>query len=97
MLKVQYVANIQGLDTTYIGTVGRRATIICLSHFMEIVLIQLSNKTCHIAVFKVLGKDGASEFLILDLLAFVYCSDISLIPTSTTTKVSPSLPHLATS
>jgi hypothetical protein len=61
------VTNIEGLNRAYIGAVGRRATVICLSHFMEIIFIQLSDETGHIAVLKMLREDGTREFLILGL------------------------------
>lgn len=32
---------------------------------MEIVLVQLPDKTCHVAVLEVLWKDRASEFFVL--------------------------------
>src|SRR6478735_7087358 len=60
----------QGSNKTYVGAVGRRATIVCLSHFVKIILVQLSDETGHIAVLEVLGKDGTSKFFVLGWLAF---------------------------
>lgn len=44
-----------------------RTTIVCLSHFVEIVLVQLPDKTRHVAVLEVLWEDRASEFFVLGM------------------------------
>lgn len=54
-------------NKTHVGTVGRRTTIVCLSHFVEIVLVQLPDKTRHVAVLEVLWEDRASEFFVLGM------------------------------
>ena len=46
-----------------------------MTDFVEIVLVQLADKTGEIAVFEVLGKDVLCEFLVLSLGQQV-CHDI---------------------
>lgn len=52
--------------TTHIRPVWRLpGFLIVLANFVEIVLVELANKTGKIAVLEVLGQDGFCEFLAL--------------------------------
>lgn len=70
---------------------------------MEIVLVELANKTGKIAVLEVLGQDGFCEFLALqgkvDVISIFYiflyflCRVLLVGHTSNTTKLSFSSPQ----
>ena len=43
---------------THAWTIWRvPALLIVVSHFMEVILVQLANKTCEVAVFEMFRKD----------------------------------------
>jgi hypothetical protein len=53
---------------TYPRTVRRLSIFfIVVPHFVEVVLVELSNETRKVAVFEMLGKDMLCELLILSL------------------------------
>lgn len=68
---------------------------------MEVVLVELSDETRHVAVFEMLGKDRSRKFFTLRNQELVFAFGHQELNdderTSTTTNVSPSLPHRATS
>lgn len=50
----------------YIRTIwGLPILLVILTNFMEIVLVQLTDKTRKVAVLEVSGKDGLGEFFAL--------------------------------
>lgn len=77
---------------------GLTVLFVVVAHFVEVVLVQLSNETGKIAVLEVLGKDVLRKLLVLlgcQLPAHARICD-SRQRTSNTTKLSPSFPHLTT-
>lgn len=82
---------------TYARAVWRSAVLlIIMPHFVEVVFVQLSHETGKVAVLEVLWEDVFGEFLVLS------CGQQCGFPldwrilTSSTTKLSPSLPHRTT-
>jgi hypothetical protein len=54
---------------TYPGTVWRLSVfLIVVPHFVEIVLVELSDKTRKVAVLKVLGQDVLGKLFVLVML-----------------------------
>lgn len=91
---------------TYPGSIWRLAAfLVVVPNFVKIILVQLTHETGKVAVLEMLGQDGFGK-------AFVLCWDVRLgffgrgycgwacqfplVPTSSTTKLSPSSPHLTT-
>lgn len=87
-------------DATYAWAVRRLPRLlIVMPHFVEVVLVQLANKTGEVAVLEMFREDVLGEFLVLrwfSLESFQYCILLGYQPTSSTTKLSPSFPHLTT-
>lgn len=55
-----------GLRSSYPWAVRRLSCIfIVVAHFVEIVLVQLADKACEVAVFEMLRQDGLGEPLVL--------------------------------
>jgi hypothetical protein len=58
-----------GVDTehrsTYVLAVHGLTSLLILAHFVEVILVQLTNKTSKVAVFEVLRKDRFRKFLVL--------------------------------
>ncbi len=50
---------------TYVSPVRGITILLIVSHFMEVILVQLPHKACKVAVLEVLGKDGLGELFIL--------------------------------
>ena len=51
---------------TYPGPIRRLAVLfIVVPHFVEVVLVQLSDETRKVAVFEMLGQDVLSELFVL--------------------------------
>lgn len=94
---------------TYIAQWGIVLAVARRFHLVKVVLVQLSDKTRHVAVLEVFREDRAGEFLALLRKHIVSIPSHSICAralassggdssrTSTTTKVSPSFPHRATS
>lgn len=84
---------------TYTRAVRRSAVLlIIMPHFVEVVFVQLSHETGKVAVLEVLWEDVFGEFLVLSCgqqCGFPRAPDWR-IPTSSTTKLSPSLPQRTT-
>lgn len=74
------------------------AFFVVVSDLMEIVLIELSNKTCKVAMLEVFGEDGFGESFILQRISDtkIAASLLWLDRTSRTTKLPPSSPHRTT-
>lgn len=88
------------MGSTYPWAVrGLTGILVIMSNFVEIVLVQLPYKACKVAMLEVFGQDGLSEPFILRPLVSVPASRMlyNLVRlTSSTTKLSPSSPHLTT-
>lgn len=71
-----------------------------MSDFVKIVFIQLADKTGKVAVLKMFGQNGFGKSFVLhwtsDYRAIGGACPFPLVPTSSTTKLSPSSPHLTT-
>jgi hypothetical protein len=92
-----------GVDRPYPDTVRRSAALlIIVSHFVEVVFVQLAHETGEVAVLEVLRQDVFREFLVLRASSANAPSmsgsllRIFHVLTSSTTKLSPSLPHRTT-
>ena len=92
-----------GVDRPYPDTVRRSAALlIIVSHFVEVVLVQLAHEAGEVAVLEVLRQDVFREFLVLRASSanapFMSGSLLRIchVLTSSTTKLSPSLPHRTT-
>jgi hypothetical protein len=85
---------------TDIGSIRRLSRLfVILAYFVKVILVQLSNETRKIAVFKVLREDGLGEFFALQSGPSVSCGVgprwriTAERYTSRTTKLSPSSPQ----
>lgn len=75
---------------------GLTSVLVIMSHFVEIVLVQLPYKACKIAMLEVFGQDGFGKPFILHPLVRIPAGHSLIRLTSSTTKLSPSSPHLTT-
>ena len=93
-----------GVDCPYPDAVRRStAFLVVVSHFVEVVLVQLADETGEVAVLEVFRQDVFGEFLVLRARSAItpsVCSRSRLprsrVLTSSTTKLSPSLPQRTT-
>lgn len=84
---------------TYTDAVRRLPVLlVVVPDLVEVVLVQLPDEACKVAVFEVFRKDMLRELLVLRAVS--QSPPLSFdcrTQTSSTTKLSPSFPHLTTS
>ncbi len=98
-----YFIQLYGISTTEVSTHPRSvwrlsAFFVVMSDLVEVILVKLADEACKVAVLEVLWKNGLGEPLVLTqkLDHSDVPSVIVINPTSSTTKLSPSSPHLTT-